>query len=341
MAKFGFGQSVKRVEDARLIKGEGHYTTDTQVPGQLVGYVMRAPVAHAKITSLDVSAAQSAPGVLMVLTGEELAAAGANNLPCLVPIKNHDGTDRSDPGRQILATDIVRHVGDQIAFVVAETMDQAKDASDLISVEFDSRPAVSDMVKALEPGAPKVHESTNSNLCFDWVYGDAGVTDQAFAKAAKTVKIDLINNKVIANSMEPRACVCEWDAGEGKLTMHCGTQGGWMFQDMLAEQVSEPAQGQGSGRHAGCRRRLRHEGLLLHRICDGRVCGAQDQPPGRLVLRTRRGLSVRRHGPRPHHDRRVGVRCRQQGPGDARHRARRHGRVPFDVRAVHSRPTPH
>ena len=237
MAKFGFGQSVKRVEDARLIKGEGHYTTDMQVPGQLVGYVMRAPVAHAKITSLDVSAAQSAPGVLMVLTGEELAAAGANNLPCLVPIKNHDGTDRSDPGRQILATDIVRHVGDQIAFVVAETMDQAKDASDLISVEFDSRPAVSDMVKALEPGAPKVHESTNSNLCFDWVYGDAGVTDQVFAKAAKTVKIDLINNKVIANSMEPRACVCDWDAGEGKLTMHCGTQGGWMFQDMLAEQV--------------------------------------------------------------------------------------------------------
>ena len=237
MAKFGFGQSVKRVEDARLIKGEGHYTTDTQVPGQVVGYVMRSPVAHARISGLDVSAAEAAPGVLTVLTGAELAAAGANNLPCLVPIKNHDGTDRSDPGRQILATDVVRHVGDQIAFVVAETMAQAKDAADLITVDYDTRPAVSDLLKALEPSAPKVHEQTDSNLCFDWVYGDAGITDQAFVKAAKTVKINLINNKVIANSMEPRAAVCEWDAANGKLTMHCGTQGGWMFQDMLAEQV--------------------------------------------------------------------------------------------------------
>jgi carbon-monoxide dehydrogenase large subunit len=234
MAKFGFGQSVKRVEDARLIKGEGRYTVDISVPGQAVGYVLRSPVAHATITSLDTSAAEAAPGVLAVVTGKELAAAGANNLPCLVPLKNQDGTDRADPGRQILAVDTVRHVGDQVAFIVAETMEQAKDAADLIIVDYDTRPAVADMLKALEPGAPLVHEGTGSNLCFDWVYGDAGATEQAFASAAKTVKIDLINNKVIANSMEPRACVAIWDAAEGKLTMHAGTQGGWMFQDMLA-----------------------------------------------------------------------------------------------------------
>ncbi|WP_159715765.1 xanthine dehydrogenase family protein molybdopterin-binding subunit [Geminicoccus flavidas] len=237
MAKFGFGQSVKRVEDARLVKGEGRYTVDISVPGQAVGYVLRSPVAHATITSIDTSAAEAAPGVLCVVTGKELAAADANNLPCLVPLKNHDGTDRADPGRQILAVDKVRHVGDHVAFVVAETMEQAKDAADLITVDYDTHPAVADMLKAIEPGAPLVHDSTGSNLCFDWVHGDAGATDQAFASAAKTVKIDLINNKVVANSMEPRACVAEWDAAEGKLTMHAGTQGGWMFQDMLAEQV--------------------------------------------------------------------------------------------------------
>ncbi|WP_027136147.1 xanthine dehydrogenase family protein molybdopterin-binding subunit [Geminicoccus roseus] len=237
MAKFGFGQSVKRVEDVRLIKGEGRYTVDVSIPGQAVGFVLRSPVAHATITSIDTSAAESAPGVLAVITGKELAAAGANNLPCLVPMKNVDGTDRADPGRPILAVDKVRHVGDQVAFVVAETIEQAKDAADLIMVDYDTKPAVADMLKAIEPGAPLVHDSTSSNLCFDWMHGDAGATDQAFASAAKTVKIDLINNKVIANSMEPRACVAEWDAAEGKLTMHAGTQGGWMFQDMLAEQV--------------------------------------------------------------------------------------------------------
>jgi carbon-monoxide dehydrogenase large subunit len=236
MAKFG--QSVKRVEDQRLITGNGRYTDDISLPGQAHGFVLRSPMAHARIRSIDTSAAAKAPGVLAVITAKELTAAGAgNNLPCLIPMKNVDGSDRADPGRPILCTDTVRHVGDHVAFIVAETLAQAKDAAELVEVDYEGLDAVTDTATATDAGQPLVHASVGSNLCFDWAQGEAAAVDAAFAKAAKTVSIEIVNNKVIANAMEPRACVAEWDKAEGKLTLHACTQGGWLFKDMLANHV--------------------------------------------------------------------------------------------------------
>ena len=149
MSKFGIGQPVRRVEDQRFITGEGRYTDDINLPGQAYGYVLRSPTAHARIASLDVTAAKAAPGVLLVVTAAELDA----SMPCLIPITNRDGSQRADPKHPILCKDEVNYVGDQVAFVVAETRTQAKDAAELIEVEYADLPAVADTAKALAAGA--------------------------------------------------------------------------------------------------------------------------------------------------------------------------------------------
>jgi carbon-monoxide dehydrogenase large subunit len=231
--KFGIGQPVRRVEDQRLITGQGRYTDDINLPGQAYGYVLRSPVAHGRITRLDVSAAKAAPGVLLVLTGSELDAA----IPCLIPMKNRDGTGRADPKHPILCRDEVNYVGDYVAFVVAETKEQAKDAAELIEVEYDELPAVADTAKALAAGAAQVHPDAPGNLAFDWHFGDEAAVQAAFAKAARVVRLELVNNRVICNAMEPRACVAEYDTAEGKLTVQTCTQGGWGHRDVLAQNL--------------------------------------------------------------------------------------------------------
>ncbi|MEK0082274.1 xanthine dehydrogenase family protein molybdopterin-binding subunit [Benzoatithermus flavus] len=231
--KFGIGQPVRRVEDQRLITGQGRYTDDINLPGQVYGYVLRSPVAHARITRLDASAAKAAPGVLLVLTGDELDA----SIPCLIPIRNRDGTGRADPKHPILCKDEVNYVGDYVAFVVAETREQAKDAAELIEVEYDELPAVADTAKALAAGAAQVHPEAPGNLAFDWHFGDEAAVQAAFAKAARVVKLELVNNRVICNAMEPRACVAEYDPAADKLTVHTCTQGGWGHRDVLAQNL--------------------------------------------------------------------------------------------------------
>lgn len=233
MTKFGIGQPVRRVEDQRLITGEGHFTDDINLPGQSYLYVLRSPTAHARIARLDTSAAKSAPGVLLVATAAELDA----GLPCFIPISNRDGTDRADPKHPILCKDEVNHVGDNVAFVVAETREQAKDAAELIDVEYDDLPAVADTTGALAPGAAQVHPEAPGNLAFDWHYGDEAGVAEAFGKAARVVKLELINNRVICNAMEPRACVADWDAASQKLTLQTGTQGVWMPRNILAASL--------------------------------------------------------------------------------------------------------
>jgi carbon-monoxide dehydrogenase large subunit len=231
--KYGIGQPVRRVEDQRLITGQGRYTDDINLPGQAHGYVLRSPVAHARITRLDTSAAKTAPGVLLVLTGKELDA----SIPCLIPMQNRDGSGRADPKHPILCTDEVNYVGDYVAFVVAETKEQAKDAAELIEVEYDELPAVADTAGALAKGAAQVHPEAAGNLAFDWHYGDEAAVQAAFAKAARVVKLELLNNRVICNAMEPRACVAEFDTAEGKLTVQTCTQGGWGHRDVLAANL--------------------------------------------------------------------------------------------------------
>ncbi len=239
MTKFGIGQPVRRVEDQRLITGQGQFTDDISLPNQAYLYVLRSPTAHARIARLDTSAAKAAQGVLLVATAADLDA----GLPCFIPITNRDGSERADPKHPILCKDEVNHVGDNVAFVVAATREQAKDAAELIEVEYDELPAVADTAGALAPGAAQVHPEAPGNVAFDWHYGDEAATAAAFAGAAHVVKLELVNNRVICNAMEPRACVASWDAGAAKLTLQTGTQGVWMPQKILADSLGlEPEQ---------------------------------------------------------------------------------------------------
>jgi carbon-monoxide dehydrogenase large subunit len=241
MAKFGVGQPVRRVEDQRLITGRGRYTDDISIDGQAHGYVLRSPHAHARIRSIDTSAAVKAPGVLGVFTAKDFGPAGAS-VPCFIPITNKDGSERADPPHPILCTDKVHYVGDNVAFVVAETLAQARDAAELVEVDYEELEAVAGTAQATEAGRVQIHPDAPRNIAFDWLHGDEAKVDAAFAKAAHVTKIELINNRLVCNAMEPRAAVAEFDKSAGKLTVHTCTQGGWAFRDTLAQNLGmEPA----------------------------------------------------------------------------------------------------
>jgi carbon-monoxide dehydrogenase large subunit len=235
MAKFGLSQSVRRVEDPRLLTGRGRYTDDISMPGQTFGVVLRSPHAHARITALDVSGAKAVPGVLAVITGADMQAAGLGELPCMIPLKSRDGSPRTDTPRLALATDTVRHVGDPVAFVVGGTLQAARDGAEAIMVEYDILPAATDLATAHEPGAALVWPAARSNICFDWEAGDKARTDAAFARAAHVTRLTVVNNRVVVASMEARAAVAAWE-GE-RLTLHTNTQGSWQVRNMLANNV--------------------------------------------------------------------------------------------------------
>jgi carbon-monoxide dehydrogenase large subunit len=233
MAKFGVGQSVRRVEDQRFITGRGRYTDDIDIAGQAYGCVVRSPEAHARIRGIDIAAAKAAPGVLAVITGADIEARGGNALPCGVPMENRDGSQGINPLRPVLCTDRVRHVGDNVAFVVAETLAEAKDAAELVSVDYASLPVVADTESAAAGGQPLVHDDVRDNLSFDWEYGDRAAVEAALAKAAHVTRLRVINNRLVANAIEPRAAIAEWDPATG-ITLHAATQGGWLWTDILA-----------------------------------------------------------------------------------------------------------
>jgi carbon-monoxide dehydrogenase large subunit len=237
MAKFGIGQPVRRVEDQRLVTGRGRYTDDIDLEGQVYGYVVRSPHAHARIRAIDTSRALAAPGVLAVLTAADTGDAG---VPCFVPMKNRDGSDAPMPAHPILAKDKVRYVGDKVAFVVASSRARARDAAELVAVDYEPLEAVVDTAAALEPGRPQVHAECPRNLAFDWLHGDEAAVEKAFAGAARVVRLELVNNRLVCNPMEPRAAVAEWDAAAGRLTVHTCTQGGWAFRDTLAANLGLP-----------------------------------------------------------------------------------------------------
>lgn len=234
MTKFGVAQAVRRVEDVRFITGTGEYSDDIQLAGQLFGYVVRSPYAHAKILSVDVGDAKAMPGVIDIVTGQELQDAGVGGLPSLWPVTNRDGTKRAEPPHFALAHDRVRHVGDGVAFVVAETLAQARDAAEAVIVDYEPLDAVSDARKAQEAGAPLLHESAPGNQIFDFGNGDEDGTKAAFEKAAKVVRVEVINQRVVANSMEARAAIADYDAEADKITLYTPTQGGWGIKGQLA-----------------------------------------------------------------------------------------------------------
>ena len=216
------GAAVKRREDPRFLTGRGRYVDDMSAPGQAHGFVLRAQVAHARLRGLDTAAAAAAPGVLRIFTAKDLE--GVGGLPCGWLIHSRDGAPMNEPPHPVLATDKVRHVGDPIAFVVAETLEQARDAAELIEVDLEPLPAAVDLRAALASGAAEVHEGTG-NLCYDWTFGTPQAeTDAAFAEAAHVVSLDLVNNRLAPNAMEPRAALAEHDRHSGMHTLYTTSQ---------------------------------------------------------------------------------------------------------------------
>jgi carbon-monoxide dehydrogenase large subunit len=224
MAGGGIGAAVLRKEDRRFLTGAGHYTDDFQRPGQTYAHIVRSPHAHARIVAIRTAAARGAPGVLAVLTGAELAAEKIGNLPTGWLITSKDGSPMVEPPHPAVAVDRVRHVGDQVAVVVAETKDQAREAAELVEVDYEELPAVATVSKAIAAGAPLVWEQAKGNTCFDWHLGDAAATDAAFAKAHKVVKLDLVNNRILPNAIEPRAAIGEYDAATGDYALTTTSQ---------------------------------------------------------------------------------------------------------------------
>ncbi|MGQ0664408.1 MAG: xanthine dehydrogenase family protein molybdopterin-binding subunit [Pseudomonadota bacterium] len=237
MIKFGVGQSIRRTEDLRFLTGSGLYTDDITVPRQACAYFLRSPHAHARLLKVDSGPAKSAPGVLGVFTGADLAAAGIGHLPCGVAIENRDGSKMRVPPRPAIAADRVRFVGDTVAMVVAETLSQAKDAAELIAVGYDPLPAVAETGAALAPGAPQIWDVAKNNVAFDWTIGDEAKTRAAFAGAHKVVALDLVNNRLVPNSMEPRNAIGEYSPAEGRFTLHTSSQGSHTIRAALADNI--------------------------------------------------------------------------------------------------------
>src|SRR5271165_3520508 len=220
----GIGASVRRKEDVRFLSGKGTYTDDINRPGQLYAFIKRADRPHARINGIDTAAAAAAPGVVRVFTGVDIAAEAIGGIPCGWQIHNQDGSAMAEPMHPVLAVGKVRHVGDPVAVVIAESKQAAKDAAELIDIDYTDLPAVANLKDAVAPGAPQVHDGIAGNICYDWVIGDKAVVDGVFANAARVVKLDLTNNRLIPNAMEPRAAIGEYDTSSGDYTLYTTSQ---------------------------------------------------------------------------------------------------------------------
>jgi aerobic carbon-monoxide dehydrogenase large subunit len=239
MGEFAIGQSVSRFEDPRLLKGGGRYVGDMVLPGMVFGYVLRSPHAHARIRSIDTTKAKAAPGVLAVLTGADWRASGWGDLPVPGGLKRRDGSVFRPPYPALVA-DRVRWVGDYVAFVVAETYLQALDAAELIAVDYEPLPTVVSTAEASAAGAPRVWDGCPDNIGFVQLFGDKAATDAAFTKADHVVKHCLMINRVTAASMEPRGCLGDYNAAEGRYTIYTTLQRVHPFRAELSPILKVP-----------------------------------------------------------------------------------------------------
>jgi len=231
------GTPLRRKEDLRFLTGQGRYTDDFNRPGQLWAYILRSSHAHATLGAIDSAVALAAPGVVAVYTGADLAAAGIGGLPCGWGITDKHGKPMTEPVHPVLAQGKVRHVGDPVAVVIAETREQAKDASELLEIEYGALPAVVDAIAAIEPGAPLVFAEAAQNTCYEWEIGDQGAVDAAFAHAAHIAKLDLVNNRLVPNAMEPRAALGDYDAGTGDYTLYTTSQNPHVIRLLMGAYV--------------------------------------------------------------------------------------------------------
>jgi carbon-monoxide dehydrogenase large subunit len=234
MDKFGKSQSITRVEDQRFLTGFGKYIDDIAPADALHAFVFRSPIAHGVITNLDVSDARNSDGVAAVITAADLIAADISMDLEGTVVKNRDGTDGAKPPRPLLATDRVRHVGEPVAMIIADTMQQARDAAELIEFDYDELP----VQLALAPGDTDIHDEAPGNLAFDWEMGDAEKTQAEFDNAVHVVKLEVGDNRVIVNSIEPRGCYAEFD-GE-RLHVAMNAQGVWAHWNRLSQMLNMP-----------------------------------------------------------------------------------------------------
>ena len=224
MGMEGIGARVLRREDQRFITGAGRYTDDIVQPNMAHGVFLRSPIAHGRIRSMDTSAALASPGVVGVLTGIELVEAGIGNIICGWMVYNKDGSPMKVGAWRPMDPEIVRHVGQPVAFVVAETHEQAADAAEKIAIDYEEYPAVTDFGTSLVENAPQVHGEAPGNLAFDWQLGDEAATDAAFERAAHVIEVDLFQNRLIPNAIEPRAAIAVWDRAEDHYTLWSTSQ---------------------------------------------------------------------------------------------------------------------
>ncbi len=238
MNRVKIGQSVPRVEDQRFVTGRGRYIDDIDFPDQAHGMALRSPHAHARILSVDLSEAQNLSGVLFCFSGQDWADEGFGPLPTKSAVRtNSDGTDFKEPPRSCMAVDRARHVGEIVAFVVAETRATAIAALELIVVDYDPLDAITDPVAALQPGAVQIWDDIPNNLCIDWDLGDKTATDDAFARADHVVCLDLINNRVTAAPIEPRGAIAQYHTDSDTYTLHNATQNIHANRDIFATNV--------------------------------------------------------------------------------------------------------
>src|SRR5436190_14023995 len=224
MSASGIGARVLRKEDHRFLTGKGQYTDDISRPGEARGYFLRSPHAHARIKKIDVKAAEKMPGVVAVLTGEQLAADKIGNLICGWMIHSKDGSPMKMAPHPAIAAGKVCHVGEPVAIVVAESLAQARDAAEKIVVDYAVLPAVADPAAAQKAGAPSIHDIAPNNTIYQWHLGDAKAVDAAFRSAKHVTKLDIINNRLVPNAIEPRAATGEYDAGTQSFTLWNTTQ---------------------------------------------------------------------------------------------------------------------
>ncbi|WP_424137919.1 xanthine dehydrogenase family protein molybdopterin-binding subunit [Roseomonas chloroacetimidivorans] len=231
--KFGIGQPVSRKEDPVLLRGQGRYSDDLALPGQVYAVMVRSPYAHGVLNGIDMTEAAAMPGVLAIYTGRDLEAAGIGPMPLLIGQKNRDGSAPRPPRQPVLTTDKVRFVGDPVAIVVAETAKQARDAAEAVVLDIDPLPAVTEARDAVAPGAPQLYDDVPGNQLVDFHYGDAEAVAAAFARAAHVTKLPIRNSRVVVSPMEPRSALATWE--DGRYVLRMGSQGVFGMRGNIAK----------------------------------------------------------------------------------------------------------
>ena len=238
--RFGSGLAVKRLEDDLLLAGKGRFTDDVRLEGQTHVLFLRSPYPHARITSIDTSAAKGMPGVLLVVTGAELVQAGVKPLAGVMGLKRADGTDCATPPKHPLAHERVRYVGEPVAAVVASTMEQARNAAEAIAVDYDELPMVVDLADAQAAGAPVICDAAPDNIAAEMSHGNAAATSAAFAAAKHVVTLDITNQRVAALTLEPRAVLAYPEEKTGRLTIRLSSQMPSGLRDSVCASLSLP-----------------------------------------------------------------------------------------------------